>query len=316
MRRGRSFTISGTLIDSSGEPVTGGMVFLTRFESNGSGSTPVRMHEGGRFAFENVLTGEYAIEASIGGDVRPADRRATESAFVPVRVDASDVSGLVVQMATTATVVGRVVVEEGSGPIPVRPGNAPLLVHARLSGDRLPGSGSARGGHVGDDRLFYLDRMFGRRTISVANVPPGWFVKSIRYEEEDISDMAVEIRANRDPSKLEIVLSTRGAAVSGRVFDERGEAVRGARVLLIPANPAKWLGNDLAAATASAAGEYSTGPQRAGDYLIVALRPGVPLPEIRDPERIAALTAGAERVTLTANEQRTVDLRVLSGPHP
>jgi hypothetical protein len=135
----------------------------------------------------------------------------------------------------------------------------------------LPGSGGLRHGHAGEDRIFTLTGMFGKRTIDVANVPRGWYVKSIRYEGKDIIDVPTEFKAGTDPAALEIVLSSRGAVVAGRVLDDRGEPVRGARVIMLPADPARRNRLDLTYATASRAGTFRVGPQRGGDYLIIAL---------------------------------------------
>lgn len=163
---------------------------------------------------------------------------------------------------------------------------------------------------LGEDRVFYLTRTFGPRILEVANIPPGWFVKSIKYEGKDIIDVATEFKASRDLSALEIILSTRGAAVSGRVVDDRGEPARGARVLIFPANPARWGSFEVPSVRVSTAGTFRLGPQRAGDYLVVALAPSEPVPEFEDRERMAGLVEAAERVTLTDLEERAIDLRI------
>jgi hypothetical protein len=173
----------------------------------------------------------------------------------------------------------------------------------------LPGSGSFRPGLVGEDRIFTLTGMFGKRTIDVANVPRGWYVKSIRYGDKEIVDVPTEFKAGTDPAALEILLSRRGAVVTGRVLDERGVPPRGARVLMLPADQARWSMFQLATATASGTGAFRIGPQRGGDYLIIALPP-TEIPDPGDRVRLARLAASAERITLSADEERTVDLRV------
>jgi len=56
-------------------------------------------------------------------------------------------------------------------------------------------------------------------------VPRGWSVKSIRYDGKEIVDEPTEFNDNSDPSALEVVLSNRGAVVTGRVVDDSGNAV-------------------------------------------------------------------------------------------
>jgi hypothetical protein len=175
-------------------------------------------------------------------------------------------------MVKGVDVVGRIVAEDPSLPLRQPPGYAPILIAARLADDTLPGVGSSRTGHADDNGEFILSRMFGARTLEFTNVPRGWYVKSIRYAGKDIIDVPTEFKANDDPSRFEVVLSTRGASVTGRVLDERGKPVRGAQVVMIPADRSRWPRMfEFPIATSPAAGAYRVGPQRAGDYFIVAI---------------------------------------------
>jgi len=164
---------------------------------------------------------------------------------------------------------------------------------------------------MSEDRVFYLSGMFGRRTLQLFNVPDGWYVKSIRYGGKEIIDVPTEFKAGRDPAELQVLLSTRGAMISGRVVNDRGEAVPGARVILLPVDPAQWSGRELTSASASATGAFRLGPQRGGDYLIVAIGPSVPVPEPGDRDRMARLAEAAERIRFGEEEQRTLELRVV-----
>ena len=151
--------------------------------------------------------------------------------------------------------------------------------------------------------------MFGKRTFDVANIPRGWYVKSIGLGGRDIIDEATELKAGTNPSALEVVLSNRGAAVTGRVTDDRGSPVRGARVFLLPANPAR-VSQFPVYVTTSETGSFRAGPQRAGDYVLVALGPSGPLP-INDRSRLIQLAQVGERITLGDAEERTLDLTVV-----
>ena len=310
MRRGRTFTITGTVIDSSGATVSNAMVSLNKFERNSSSGTGVAV-KNGRFSIANVAPGDYAITASIGGPDRPEQRRDLEEAFVPVRIDSSDVTDLVVTMAKAVVVAGRVTLEQPMPKLPRDPFYGPMLVDARLVGRQFPGMGGSRGASVGEDGVFYLDRMFGTRKLDVFNIPRGWYVKSIAYEGKDITYAPTEFKGSRDPALLEVVLSNRGGVVSGRVVDERGEPVRGSRVILFPANPELWNERQVLGVNVSPGGTFKLGPQRAGDYLVVAFDPSTLPPNLIDRERLARLAPDAERITLREDEERTIDLRVV-----
>ena len=63
--------------------------------------------------------------------------------------------------------------------------------------------------------------------------------------------------------------------------------------------------------TTSPTGTFRTGPQRAGDYLVVAVGPSGPLPEFGNRGQLDTLVRAGERITLVENEERMLDLAVL-----
>lgn len=314
MRRGRTFTISGTVSDSGGLPAPGAMVGFSVMERSGSSSMMIRVRDDGAFTVSNVEPGDYAITASLGGKDRPEHRRELEEAFVPVTIEASDLVDLRVQTTKAVEVAGRITFEDSGAKPPRFPDGPGLLIGTRLAGDQLPGGGSMSSAYAGDDPLFILGPVFGRRTIEVLNVPPGWYVKAILHQGKDITAVATELQASRDHSALEIVLSNRGAAISGRVANDRGEPARGARVVLLPADPTQWSHRQVTSVGVTPTGMFRIGPVRAGDYLVVALDPSVPVPTADDRERLARVAAAAERITLGDQEARTIDLRAIKAP--
>jgi protocatechuate 3,4-dioxygenase beta subunit len=307
MRRGRTFSISGIVLDASGTPSPDAMMSFQRFERRGGWGTSIHIGPDARFTIANVSPGDYAITANIGGPYRPELRREPEAGYYPVRVDVSDVDGIVVTTAKTFDVHGRVMLEDAGGAS--QDTRLPrLMIAARLAGDPVPGSGSSRMAMMGEDRRFVLDGIFGRRTLEFANVPRGWYVKSIRYRGREVIDTSVEFTP--DGGELDIILSARGAVIQGRVLDDRGNPLGRARVLMVRA------GDDLnglepfTSVVASRNGEFRTGPARAGEYLLVALPPGSPHPYASDRDQLKALLASAERIAVGAYEERTVDLNV------
>jgi hypothetical protein len=311
MRRGRTFTISGTVLDASGAAAAGALVSFTEFGRNTSSSFGWVADAGGRFTFVNVPPGEYGLAARRGGPDHPEDRRELERGFQPVRVDASDIEGLTMAMSKAVDVTGRVVFEDAGVPVKRPAGHAPLLIAARPVGKQLPFGEGTESAVAGDDGIFVLTGVFGRRILEVANVPREWYVKSIRDRGEEIIDVPTEFKAGQDPSELQVILSTRGAIVSGRVLDDRGDPVRGARVFLLPPDPEMWSTFQTSSAASSPAGAFQTGPLRAGEYLVVALPSSMSLPEVGDKAGVAHLVEAAERITLGSEEQRTLDLHII-----
>jgi protocatechuate 3,4-dioxygenase beta subunit len=311
MRRGRTFTISGRVVDASGAPAASPLVSLARFEPNGSSSTTVSVDGESRFTISNVHPGEYAIEASLGGSERPEQRRPLEESFLPIRVDRADVEDLLVSMHRAVEVSGRITLEDPTAAFP-GPSDSVLSMWSRLADDQLAGMGSVRAGFVRADRVFTLAGVFGRRTLELMNVPRGWYVKSIRYRGREIVDTPVEFKESSDPSLLEVVLSNRGAVVTGRAIDEAGNPVARARVVLLRDDGGRAGVQMPIDVMASAAGEFRLGPVRRGDYLIVALARSAPWVGPRQRDRLARLAAAAERITLGELDERAIDLRVMN----
>lgn len=308
MRTGRTFTISGRVVDASGAPAAGALLGLARYQAGSSSSSRNTLGQDGRFTVTNVPPGEYAIEASVGGPERPDHRRPLEAEFLPVRVEGSDLEDVVISLKKAVDIAGRVTLEDPPAPLTPAAGSG-LMVHARLAGDRLRGTGSTVTAFVREERPFVPTGIFGRRTLEFANVPRGWYVKSVRYEGNEIIDLPTELKAGTDPSRLEVVLSNRGAVVTGRTVDDRGVPVGGARVFLFRADGVQ---SCVTEALIAKDGAFRLGPVRGGDYLILALPLTARAPEIGEWDRLARLAAIAQRLTLDELDARMLDVRVVT----
>jgi protocatechuate 3,4-dioxygenase beta subunit len=298
--RGRTLTISGTVVDSAGAPAPRASVQFTKYMPTGMSGSSFRLRGDGTFVIANVQSGAYAIEAT-------TDR---ETAFVPVRVGDDDLENVVVALRRTTTVAGRVALDDPSASLPVAAGRAPLQITARLDGERLPGSGSSVHATANSDNSFTLTGLFGTRRLDVVNAPDGWFVKAIRYGTADVIDAAVEFRD--DATALEVVLSNQGATLGGTVSEVIDKRIPRARVFLFRAPPTKDDSPRLVGTILSASGNYTFGPIRSGDYSVVAVPADTPIPTSAQPDRIASLAALGERVTVTDLDRRTVDLHVVT----
>ena len=308
MRRGRTFHLSGRVVDASGAPAGNAMVSLGKFVSGGSTSYGIRIDQQGAFTATNVQPGEYAIEAELGGPNRPEHRRPYEAGFMPVLVN-DDIEGLVLHLRRGLDVPGRVVLEDPTAEWPTPPGSG-LMVISRLDGDRLAGSGSMQVGYARKDRTFTIERVFGPRRLQVTNLPEGWYVKSIQYDGREVIDAAVEFKDVKTPPPFDVILSNRGATLSGRIVDDAGKPARG--LVLAFRTDTGRLDEPLMRASVGRNGTFRLGPTRAGTYVLVALPAGSETVQRGEWDRIARLIAAGERVTLGELEERTVDLRVVA----
>ena len=120
-----------------------------------------------------------------------------------------------------------------------------------------------------------------------------------------------ELKAGTDPARLEVVLSNRGAVVTGRAVDNRGVPVGGGRLILFRADGVQSRVTD---ALTAKDGAFRLGPVRGGDYLIVALPSSAPVPQAGEWDRLARLAAIAQRLTLDDLDARMLDVRVVTEP--
>ncbi len=312
MRTGRTFTIAGRVVDASGAPAPVAQVSLSKHWPGGSASAGMgnSAKSDGQFRISGVQPGEYVIEADLGGPDRPEQRRPQERAFVPMRVGDTDVADVLIALQKTVDVAGRITLEDPTAAFTRTPGYAPLSVWSRLVADGGSGGGSHASGLVVDDNRFTLKGAFGRRVLELVNVPRAWYVKSIRYGGREIIDEPTIFKDSAEPA-IEIVLSNRGAVVTGRVTDDQGNAAPGATILMFETDPQRMLWRYPSSTRASPTGEFRVGPVRGGDYFVVALPANTRPMQPGESRRFQKLAAAAERVTLGDLDERTVDLRLV-----
>lgn len=135
----------------------------------------------------------------------------------------------VAQKSGTAVIRGRVTDKDSGVPL-----EAFTVTLAIQTGDRAPAQNTRTNadgrfemttpppsGAPRPDLTFELGGMFGAQTLTVRPLPVGWTVKEIRYNGADITDVATEFKSSPDPRPLEIVLTRRGAHITGRVLDDK-----------------------------------------------------------------------------------------------
>jgi hypothetical protein len=155
---------------------------------------------------------------------------------------------------------------------------------------------------------FELTDLMGPMVVSIAGLPSGWIVGEVRYRGRDITDAPTEFRTGDDA--VEILLTNRGAVVSGRVMGENGNPAMSGRVVIFPADSARRRAPPAGSAhIVSGEGRFSLPPRRAGDYLIVAV-PDTEGRLFRDLKGFYLLAKYAERVTLLHGDRRVLDLRM------
>jgi hypothetical protein len=315
LQRSRVFSVSGTIISASGLPLDGIHAGIVYAEKNRSMSTNVAVQPGGQFIVRGLIPGDYAIRVDSGAHASTAAPE-REVAYVPLRIASSNIEGLVVVTSKTARVRGRVTFEDGAPE--ALPKSMSVTVVFDLSTSRmiLAGSPSA---DVKDDLTFELTGMFGPHMLTMRGLAPGYVVRAVRYDGRDITYLPTDFKDSSEARPVEIVLSSRGARLTGRVHDDRGNPTREGVVALFPADSARWNQESLNAGQASIKddGTFRIGPVPPGEYVILAMSPEA-VSWLISGSRDAASVIGAiaergERITLGESEQKAIDLKVDTG---
>ena len=317
LQRNRTYRITGIAIDSSGTPLPNADVTLVTVTPTGGSSSGsnIQVKPDGQFIASGVTPGHYAIQVSIGNGrfTNPEDKRDQEMGYVPVRVDATNIDGVVVATSKAVKVAGRIVFEGG---IPEQriPKLSIMTTPDEFSGGGRIMFGPRSPATVRDDMSFELDGLFGPQLLMEMGTPRGWIVKSVRYRGDDVTDRAVEFRSSSDPRLLEVSLTNQGAIVTGRVLGDDDKASSDASVVLLPADVSRWRPfPGLPAIPTKSDGTFTIGPVRAGEYIVAAVT-GMSMTKLLEPsaraevaERIAK---AGERITLVENGKHSIDLRI------
>jgi protocatechuate 3,4-dioxygenase beta subunit len=316
MLRQSTYFIRGIVLDSTGAPAPPDLLTLSRLERGGSSSMGLSLVEGGgRFTFANVVPGVHAVSASTGGPDRPGERE-LEMGLVPLDVTTADLEDVVITMKKGARLRGSVAFEDGAPPDWRNDGLRIEL--QRIDRRWMMGSGTPAVA-VRSDLSFELKELFGPYVLKLSGLPRGTAVKSILYRGDDILDIPTEF--DGDPRhSVEIIVTGRVAELSGRVLDDRGNPAAGARIMIFPAEPARWGDASRGAVMIGKDGVFRLLWLAAGDYLVVAVsaedlrRMELGFGSWHDREPWERLATIAERITLLDNDRRVVDLALRTLP--
>jgi hypothetical protein len=307
----RAAVVSGTAVATDGTPLSGGNVSLSQ-EIVGPGGGSFMSVGGttiaadGSWRLRDVPPGEFQLTA------RSASNRdkPTETASMTLVVQGTDMEGIVLSADPGGTLTGRLETDDGS-PLPVSRGALRVMAQTTIPGRRSQGipMGDTNGvvGSAGD---FTLKGVSGPSMVRVAQLPPGWAIKSIEVGDKDYVDTPLEITGGRQMDGASITLSKRFPTLTGQITDEKGNPAEGT-VLLFPGDASKWL--EAAGTSRSArpdqSGNFRFESVRPGDYLAVALD-YVQQWQVNDPEFLEELREKAARVTLEEGQSPRLALRL------
>jgi len=260
--------------------------------SSGVEASATMMGNQSHFDIGGVSPGSYILSV--------ADQEQKLAALQELDVR-GDVDGLFVKLAPAHKGHGVVYVE-GSG-TPALKGIMVSLLPLDLAGCGAPSA------TVREDATFSFDLLAPLHyTIAVANLPEGYYVRSIRLGGKAIGGAGFAIESD---ASFTIALARGTAHLAGAVADAAGRPAAYSEVTLIPADaaaPGAWN------ALADAQGNFSFDGLAPGRYQVLGWETPEDAPYLRaqDSDVLAPFAAQARMVTLAAGERQTVSLTVIT----
>jgi hypothetical protein len=312
----RTARISGTTIDSRGQPLRSGLVMAMQ-----SGepvmvmrSQPGQIKPDGTFTISGVTPGTYTLRANA-----PPAAGATvpEVLVATVTVSGADVNDVVLMPLQPATITGRILFD-GPPPTP-EPTTMRVMVQPKATGMGmpLPMPGPPR---IDDDFTFEAKAAPGESVVRVISTGPGfqWTVKSVTHDGRDITEDGFTLASGAAVKGVEVLLTNRMQTISGAVTNERGEVMTNVTVLVFPQDPERWFPRPWSMQSSAMGrpdqnGRYSIRARlQPGDYYAVAV-------EYLDQNRrngdrgyLEELSRSAVRFSLREEETKALDLRMMA----
>lgn len=261
--------LSGRVRQSSGRPVTDMMVRLQRVGGPVGEVRGFSVPAGDQFEFPNVPAGEYWLM----GVVRPAPDADLEFGVVRITVADQPQPNLVVTTAKGASITGRVEVDGGGAAVPS--GLQIVAYDTEYTFPTLPVGAAAQ---VPAERIdanggFAFASLFGPRLLQIEHLPATWAVKSIVLDGTEITDVVTEFGPADRPRTLRVVVTPRTASARGRVEDNDGRALAGARVVIFSNDERHWRPRSRLVRVAESGpdGSYAIDGLIGGSYSIAAV---------------------------------------------
>jgi hypothetical protein len=306
MIRMRTFRITGTIVDSRGLPFGGARAGLHHTINGNGGTSRIPTAADGRFEARAVLPGSYTLVVGLS-DGPFEQTPASEYASVPVTVTDGNIEDLVVATKPGADLAVRVIFEsDAPRPAPARFG---LIGWTPRDFGFSPSQSE-----MGPGSTVTLRRVYGpvlvRPLAFGGGGQPEWFLKGVFLGERDITDVPTEFTP-ADAAKVRVVMTIKGATVTGRVSDESGKAAPEFAVVLFLEDRATWIehGSGMLTTVREKGGDYRFGGVRAGRYRIAAIERSRLNRSYSDPAGfLESIFPDATAITVTENEQRVVDL--------
>ncbi|HEX3703710.1 MAG TPA: carboxypeptidase-like regulatory domain-containing protein [Vicinamibacterales bacterium] len=296
-------SISGTVVDSHGQPMVGVLMVGKRIAGGTNSAAGVQIRPDGSFVARNLTPGEYILQ----GVPRPLTE---EAAVMNLTVAGADIADLRLVASRAVSVTGRIVVDPGQ-PLAT---NALSVVMESTSPDATMSFLGLGPGKVLDDNTFALKSGPGVKRVRVFNLPTGWNVRAVRLGGVDVTDSGIDIKPGEDVGGVDVELTGRLTSIVGRVTDAHGDAAHDYTALIFPQDQSLWsnAARYIKIGRPDQDGRFTVAGLPPGDYVAVALA-HIDAAKIGDPDFLNSLRSGARTFSLGEAETKPLDLKLSSG---
>jgi hypothetical protein len=277
----------------------------------GTSSFGFNTDEKGQFQMRNVPPGNYRLLVRQTRPFVPGPGPQTdlgEMASMPLTIVGADVDNLMVMTSPGVTITGQVVFEQG----PPSAMSGQVRVMATVGNpEEMSGLQSPQPAIVKPDLTFTMKGLMGEFLLRTA--APNQYLKSVTLGGEDITDTPREFKAG---DRVTITITSRGSTLEGNVVDAAGAASTDAGIMAFSEDKATWRFNSTRTrrSVVDADGHFRVPGLMPGRYLVAAVpRDRLNMPMSGDTTFFEELSKVATSVVLGEDEERRVDLRVVTG---
>jgi protocatechuate 3,4-dioxygenase beta subunit len=313
----RTATITGRALDSQGRPMAGAFVQLIESTGEGGGGAFMmsfgggsRAADNGHFTLTSVSPGDYTVVAREMGPGREGE---AEVAAAQVTVAGEDINGLMLVGTKGATLHGQVLFDVQPAAGSVKPTS--VAVNAMPKDPSAPPqlmSGPGMRDRVNDDWTFELRTMTGPVIVRTFRTPPGYVLKAVLLNGQDVTDTGIAFRPGEAVNGLQVVLTSRSSSVTGAVTDDKGQPVTDYAVVIFAEDSAKWgfLSRYVMLARPDQQGAFEAKPLPPGKYLAAAVS-YIEDGEQTNPETLGRLRSVATPFTLGESDQHAITVKIV-----
>ena len=274
---------------------------------------PWPLDKSGHFEIRNVLPGSYALLLESGEKAMRAD---------PVLQVSADLDGLRVTPLTNGNIGGKLRMN-GDSKVDWTQFGVQLVPTQR----RMPSSFIVSG-----DTAIYWDeqqpnsRVNADGSFDMKDVPPGsyrltvtasgaalsdYFAATVNLGGRDVSDSGF---AAGESTRLDVLISSKGATVEGVVLDDKKQPASDVKVAVFPSDNHRERSDLYRVVATGMEGHFAVRGLPPGEYRVLALDDDIDEDQVNDPEFVRAHLSLGETLEIKEGERKNIVLRLSNPP--